>query len=135
MKRVLMFCLLVTPLMGSAATTPPALLTWHAPKTLTNGNTLPASDIKKHTVKCGLESGKYTMATDVVMPAVQASADFAARGKDGYRYCVVTATNKAGQESPPSSEIRFFVSSGRVLADNPNRFASASQENRAPAGD
>jgi hypothetical protein len=127
MKRALMFSLLLAPLIGNAATSP-VVLTWHVPTTQVNGKTLPVSDIAKHTVKCGLEPGKYTLRKDVVMPAAQATADFAAHGKDGYRYCVVTATNKAGEESAPSPEIRFFALAGEVMPDNPNRFASAQTE-------
>jgi hypothetical protein len=128
MKRALMFSLLLAPFIGNAATIAPVALTWHVPTTQVNGTALPVSDIAKHTVKCGLEPGKYTLQKDVAMPGARATTDFAAHGKDGYRYCVVTATNKAGEESAPSPEIRFFALAGQVMPDKPNRFASVQSE-------
>lgn len=130
MKHVLISCLLLLPWLGNAATTTPAVLTWSTPAT-TGGTALKAVEISKHTVKCGMEPGKYTLEKDVAMPAVKVSMDFAARGRDGYRYCVVTATNGAGEESSPSPEIRFFALSGQVLADDPKRgLAAALAEDR-----
>jgi len=70
----------------------------------------------------------YTLKQDVAIPAVKASIDFATSGGDGYRYCVVTATDKNGEKSIPGSEIKFYMSAGTAMKNKP-------EENGAPGSD
>jgi len=128
MKRLFIFCLLFTPITFAYSATISNQFTWHAPNARTDGARLLPSEIAKHTVKCGLKPGAYTLKKDVAMPAVKASIDFATSGRDGYRYCVVTATDKNGEESMPGGEIKFYMSAGTAMKNKP-------EENGAPGSD
>ncbi len=128
MKRLFIFCLFIAPVTFANSETTSTQFIWQAPNTRTDGSRLLPSEIEKHTVKCGLLPGTYTLKKKVAMPVVKASIDFATRGGDGYRYCVVTATDKHGEESMPGGEIRFYMSAGKAMIDKPG-------ENDAPDSD
>jgi len=116
MKRLFAFCLLITPITFAYSANK---IIWQAPNARIDGSHLLPSEIAKHTVKCGLLPGTYTLKQDVVMPVVEASIDFATPGGDGYRYCVVTATDKNGGESMPTGEVKFYISAGTPMIDKP----------------
>jgi len=119
MKRLFIFCLLFTPITFAYSANIPNRFTWQAPNARTDGARLLPSQIAKHTLKCGLKPGTYTLKKDVAMPVVETSIDFATSGEDGYRYCVVTATDKNGDESMPGGEIRFYMLAGNPVINKP----------------
>jgi hypothetical protein len=125
MKRIFIFCLFITPITIANSANISNKITWHAPTARTDGAHLLPSEIEKHTLKCGLNTGTYTLKLDVAMPLAETSIDFAIPGGDGYRYCVVTASDKKGGESLPSGEVKFYIAAGTAMQDKP-------EENGAP---
>jgi len=125
MKRLFACCLFITPITFAYSADISNKISWQAPNARIGGSRLLPSEIVKHTVKCGLRPGTYTLKKDVAMPVVTTSIDFATSGGDGYRYCTVTATDKNGEESMSGKEVKFYISAGKPMIDKPD-------ENEAP---
>ncbi len=121
MKHLFAFCLFITPITFAFSASIPNQFTWQAPNSKTDGSLLLPSEIMKHTVKCGLRPGAYTLKMDIAMPVVDAPIDFATPGGNGYRYCVVTATDKNGEESLPGKELKFYLSAGIPMIAKPEK--------------
>jgi fibronectin type 3 domain-containing protein len=102
---ILLVVALFVPSFGQAAGNTPAITS----STITiSWDRSPSRDVKGYRLHCGLTSGgDYSRVIDAGKLTTYKISNLIA-GKT--YYCVVTAYNAAGKESPPSNEISFTVS-------------------------